>query len=77
MIAFGVLSLYQLFLLSMSLMKNNDALPIAVANAHPFVKEHALLVTENIGGNGAVREVCDSLLRAQNKYDELMLSFLK
>ncbi len=40
-------------------------------------KEHALLVTENIGGNGAVREVCDSLLRAQNKYDELMLSFLK
>ncbi len=53
------------------------ALPIAVANAHPFVKEHALLVTENIGGNGAVREVCDSLLKAQNKYDELMLSFLK
>jgi 3-deoxy-D-manno-octulosonate 8-phosphate phosphatase (KDO 8-P phosphatase) len=76
MIAFGVLSLYQLFLLSMSLMKK-IALPIAVANAHPFVKEHALLVTENIGGNGAVREVCDSLLRAQNKYDELMLSFLK
>ncbi|MDP7281892.1 MAG: HAD hydrolase family protein, partial [Candidatus Poribacteria bacterium] len=31
------------------------ALPIAVANAHPFVKEHSLLVTENIGGNGAVR----------------------
>ena len=52
------------------------ALPIAVANAHPFVKEHAILVTENIGGNGAVREVCDSLLKAQNKYDELMLSFL-
>ncbi len=76
MIAFGVLSLYQLFLLSMSLMKK-IALPIAVANAHPFVKEHALLVTENIGGNGAVREVCDSLLRTQNKYDELMQSFLK
>ncbi len=62
MIAFGVLSLYQLFLLSMSLMKK-IALPIAVANAHPFVKEHALLVTENIGGNGAVREVCDSLIK--------------
>ena len=76
MIAFGVLSLYQLFLLSMSLMKK-IALPIAVANAHPFVKEHSLLVTENIGGNGAVREVCDSLLRTQNKYDELMQSFLK
>ena len=61
--------------IDLSVMKK-IALPIAVANAHPFVKEHALLVTENIGGNGAVREVCDSLLKAQNKYDELMLSFL-
>ena len=53
------------------------ALPIAVANAHPFVKEHALLVTENIGGNGAVREVCDCLLKAHNRYDALMRSFLR
>ncbi len=53
------------------------ALPIAVANAHPLVKEHSLLVTENIGGNGAVREVCDYLLKAHNYYDELMQSFLR
>ena len=52
------------------------ALPIAVANAHPFVKKHALFITENSGGNGAVREVCDCLLMAHNKYDDLMKSHL-
>ena len=52
------------------------ALPIAVANAHPFVKEHALFITENSGGSGAVREVCDCLLMAHNKYDDLMKSHL-
>ena len=51
-------------------------LPIAVANAHTFVKEHAVLTTKNTGGNGAVREVCDYLLTAQNKYDDLMTSYL-
>ena len=53
------------------------ALPIAVANAHSFVKENALMVTNNTGGSGAVREVCDFLLKSQNKYDGLMQSFLK
>ena len=53
------------------------ALPIAVANAHLFVKEHALLITESRGGNGAVREVCDFLLKAHSKYDDLMKSHLK
>ena len=52
------------------------ALPIAVANAHPFVKEHAVLTTQNTGGNGAVREVCDYLLVALGKYDDLMDSYL-
>ena len=53
------------------------ALPIAVANAHSFVKENALMVTNNPGGSGAVREVCDFLLKSQNNYDDLMQSFLK
>jgi len=52
------------------------ALPIAVANAHPFVKEHALIITENKGGNGAVREVCDFLLKSHSHYDDLMKSYL-
>jgi 3-deoxy-D-manno-octulosonate 8-phosphate phosphatase (KDO 8-P phosphatase) len=53
------------------------ALPIAVANAHSFVKENSLLVTEKNGGEGAVREVCDMLLKAQHKYEDLMQSYLK
>jgi 3-deoxy-D-manno-octulosonate 8-phosphate phosphatase (KDO 8-P phosphatase) len=53
------------------------ALPIAVANAHSFVKENALMVTNNAGGSGAVREVCDFLIKSQDKYDDLMQSFLK
>ena len=53
------------------------ALPIAVANAHSFVKENALMVTNNTGGSGAVREVCDFLIKSQDKYDDLMQSFLK
>ena len=53
------------------------ALPIAVANAHSFVKENALMITEKTGGSGAVREVCDFLLKSQKKYDSLMQSFLK
>lgn len=53
------------------------ALPIAVANAHSFVKEHSILVSKKCGGSGAVREVCDFLLKSQGKYDALMESYLK
>ena len=53
------------------------ALPIAVANAHSFVKEYSILVSEKCGGSGAVREVCDFLLKSQGKYDALMESYLK
>ena len=52
------------------------AITIAVANEKTFVKEHELLITENRGGNGAVREVCDCLLKAHSKYDDLMKSYL-
>jgi 3-deoxy-D-manno-octulosonate 8-phosphate phosphatase (KDO 8-P phosphatase) len=53
------------------------ALPIAVANAHDFVKNHAIAITDTCGGQGAVREVCDQLLSAQDRYDSLMDSYLK
>ena len=53
------------------------ALPIAVANAQESVKDQALMVTEKSGGNGAVREVCNFLLKSQDKYDALVKSFLK
>lgn len=40
---------------------------VAVRDAHPSVKDGVDLVTVNIGGNGAVREVADIVLQSQNK----------
>lgn len=40
-------------------------LAAAVANAVPEVKAIAHLVTRNSGGNGAVREFCEFVMRAQ------------
>jgi 3-deoxy-D-manno-octulosonate 8-phosphate phosphatase (KDO 8-P phosphatase) len=37
----------------------------AVADAHPLVKSAAHWVSERPGGQGAVRELCDALLRAR------------
>jgi len=48
-------------------------LAVAVANAHPWVRERAHWTTQLPGGAGAVREVCDLLLRAQGR-DEAELA---
>jgi len=45
-------------------------LSIAVANALPLVKEHADWVTVKNGGQGAAREVCEMILKAQGKLAE-------
>lgn len=50
--------------------------PIAVANAHELVKDNACLITEKHGGHGAVREVCDFILKAQNNYDAALSAYL-
>jgi len=42
------------------------------AQGHDAVKETAHFVTTRNGGSGAVRELCDLILRAQNRYDELL-----
>ena len=44
----------------------------APANSHPEVIARAHWVSEARGGYGAAREVCDTLLRAQNKYEALL-----
>lgn len=54
-----------------------SGLAVAVANAHPFVKTHADWVTGKSGGSGAVREVCDLILKAQGKLDTLMNEYLE
>ena len=51
-------------------------LPIAVADARVEVKNYAVWITENSGGLGAVREVCELIMRAQNKYDDRIKRYL-
>lgn len=48
---------------------NRAALPIAVANARPEVKQCCRWTTEKEGGHGAVREVIETLLKARGEYD--------
>ena len=51
-------------------------LAVAVANAHPWVRERAHWRTRLAGGNGAAREVCDLLLAAQGKAEAELAAFL-
>lgn len=52
-------------------------LGVAVANAVPPVKEFAYWQTEHSGGSGAVRELCDLILSAQDKTDLALAGYLK
>jgi 3-deoxy-D-manno-octulosonate 8-phosphate phosphatase (KDO 8-P phosphatase) len=47
-------------------------LAIAVSNARPEVKRRAHLVTSAEGGHGAVREVCELLLKSQGHWTEIL-----
>jgi 3-deoxy-D-manno-octulosonate 8-phosphate phosphatase (KDO 8-P phosphatase) len=48
------------------------ALPVAVADATEETKEAAVFITKACGGRGAVREVCDLILKATGKWDKLL-----
>jgi len=52
-------------------------LPCAVANAVPEVKEHARLITSHSGGDGAVREVIEHILKAQGKWESIVAGYLQ
>ena len=47
-------------------------LAVAVANAHALVKQHAHWETSARGGQGAVREVCELLLDAQDLLEKAL-----
>jgi 3-deoxy-D-manno-octulosonate 8-phosphate phosphatase (KDO 8-P phosphatase) len=51
-------------------------LSIAVGDAHEMVLKHADMVTSATGGNGAVREVCEAVLKAQGTWETLIERFL-
>lgn len=52
------------------------ALGVAVADATPDTRAAAHHVTRLPGGAGAVREVCELILKAQGRWDELMKRYL-
>lgn len=51
-------------------------LGVAVANAVQAVKEFAAWQTEQSGGNGAVRELCELILNAQDKQKQALDRYL-
>lgn len=53
-----------------------SGLGISVADGYYLVQQKADWVTQNIGGQGAVREISDLLLTAQNKLDATHRKYL-
>ena len=51
-------------------------LGVAVADAVEETKQHSHVVTERAGGRGAVREVIEFILKAQDKWDEAMSRYV-
>ena len=47
-----------------------------VPNAHKEVLERAMMVTSRAGGAGAVREVCDLILKGHGVYDDFISQYL-
>lgn len=52
------------------------ALGMAVANAAPFVRQHAHGVTQARGGEGAAREFCELIMQAQGTLDAANANYL-
>jgi 3-deoxy-D-manno-octulosonate 8-phosphate phosphatase (KDO 8-P phosphatase) len=50
-------------------------LSVAVADAHADVRAMADHVTERPGGRGAVREVCELILKAKGHWDEIIKAY--
>ena len=51
-------------------------LAICVQDAHPLVKRHAHWITERAGGKGAGRDVCELILEARGKLDDMLASYI-
>jgi 3-deoxy-D-manno-octulosonate 8-phosphate phosphatase (KDO 8-P phosphatase) len=53
----------------------NCGYPVAVTNAVEEVKERAVYVTNRRGGDGAVREVIELLLRARGRWTQIVAGY--
>lgn len=49
----------------------------SVPHGHPEVRKRVHYVTQAGGGRGAVREICDFILRAQGKYEAALAPYLR
>ncbi|WP_447955728.1 KdsC family phosphatase [Vreelandella sp. EE7] len=49
---------------------------ITVPNAPDYMHTHADWITDSLGGHGAVREICDTLLMTQGHWDAVMDTYL-
>ena len=54
----------------------NCGLAIAVANARDEVKRDAHYVTKHSGGDGALRDALEFILRAQGRWKQLMTQYI-
>lgn len=60
----------------LSIMKR-AGLAVAVADAHPILKEQADIITKANGGRGAVREICEEILKAKGLWEQTLERFLQ
>ncbi len=63
-------------IVDISIMKR-VGLPVAVADAEEATKAEAIIITKKPGGRGAVREICDLILKAQGKWEDLIDEYRK
>ena len=54
-----------------------SGLGVAVADAAIETREHAHYVTKAAGGSGAVREVIELILKAQDRWSDLIRVYLR
>jgi len=51
-------------------------LSIAVADAHEIVRNNVDMITLAKGGDGAVREICEHILKAQGLWKDILMRFI-
>ena len=54
-----------------------SGLRVAVGDAAEEVRDAADFITKSKGGDGAVREICEFILRCQNKWDDMLGTWTK
>lgn len=55
----------------------NVGLAIAVANAREDVKDESHVITDHRGGEGAVRDAVEYILKAQGKYEDTVAEYIQ